>query len=327
MARVKSNFAGGAWEKAKFIMALLCLIIMVIQVKSGIDMINANNNLPPLVTDFDSVSAGQSIRGVITHFEGMIDTQKEMEVANGAGKLDLSQSGNIEEVNMYVYVTESKHILIFRTKKDTPISSQLSELNSQKRDSVQFRGYVREMKDNTHTILNTYLIYNNFMKKNDIPGSMQAAITGLEVDITTPDDKISDKAITATFIGAVLMLLLALLLLRKSFKDMVETLYFRKHPEKEKRLLSRDGVIFENEGMYKGAEDTKGEFFVNTEHNIRGEGNLSKEPEDLMTHMISEEELFYQGGLNEEGNFYVDSENKTVTGYGDPDEDNMLKKY
>jgi hypothetical protein len=44
--------------------------------------------------------------------------------------------------------------------------------------------------------------------------------------------------------------------------------------------------------------------------------------------MVSDGELFYEGGLNEEGNFYIDSEKKTITPYGYPDDpDNLIKKY
>lgn len=330
MAKQKSPFRGGAWEKFKIIMAIFCLIVMVLQIKSGIDMINENNNLPPLVTNYDSVSAGQSIRGEITHFEAVIDTSKETEIAGGAGKIDFGQSAgaSIEPVKMYIYITDAKQILVFRTTGKSSIDSQLSQLSSKQIDSVQFRGYVREMKTNSVSILNTYLLYTNFIKNHNLEGGTQDTMMRLEVDITAPDSKISDKAIIATFVGAVLMFLLALLFLKKIIKNAYISIYLSKHPEEGKRLLSRNGVIFEDEGLYQGSEKTNGEFFVNTEHNVRGEGSFDEQPEELMTHMVADGDFFYEGGLNEEGNFYIDSETKTVTRYGDPDDpDNMLKKY
>ena len=150
---------------------------------------------------------------------------------------------------------------------------------------------------------------------------------GQLIDITAADSTISEKAINATFIGAVLAFLMSLLLLRKTFKNVVISIMLRKHPEREKQLLNRDDYIFENEGLYTGNDEQGSDFFVNTEYNVRNEGDTKEAPDELMTHMVAEGDLFYEGGLNEEGNFYVDSEkdpNKDVDYY---DPDNLTKRY
>lgn len=329
----QSNFNGGKWEKVKIIIAFICLAMMVWQIVAGMKMIAANNAHPSYVTDFDSIEAGKSIFGEITHVDGSIDLSRYTGVsefdANDSNMAIDAQTDNIEtDVKYYLYITNTEKLLVFRVKDNTPIGDEMYKLSKKEIESVRFRGYVRKMKDVSRSIVATYLNTNNFLRNHNIHTGTQETIMGLEVDITAADDKIPDKQIIFTFVGAVLMFLLFIVAIKKMVKDAYVSLYYRRHPELEIHKLKRSDYLFEDDGIYTGSENTDGEFFVNTEHNMRDEGKSEEQPEELMTHMVSDGELFYEGGLNEEGNFYIDSEKKTITPYGYPDDpDNLIKKY
>ena len=95
-------FRGDKWEITKIIIAILCVILIIDQVSSGIRMINSNNNLPNPVSSegFDYLTAGTEIRGELNHIEGTLYGDAE------------SEQGTIQ---YYIMVTEAKKILLFRT--------------------------------------------------------------------------------------------------------------------------------------------------------------------------------------------------------------------
>lgn len=310
----KSSFRGGRWEIAKIIMAMLCLILMVYQIISGYDMIKTNNNLPPYFTQsqFETLESNQQIRGQVTDV---------------AAEFTGDEATNETDLRYYIVLTEHDKIMILRTKSSDAINTEILKLREGEIDSFEFRGYVRPLTERNTAALNIYLVSTAFLKKRGISGGTHDAMLGQLIDITAADSTISEKAINATFIGAVLAFLMSLLLLRKTFKNVVISIMLRKHPEREKQLLNRDDYIFENEGLYTGNDEQGSDFFVNTEYNVRNEGDTKEAPDELMTHMVAEGDLFYEGGLNEEGNFYVDSEkdpNKDVDYY---DPDNLTKRY
>ncbi len=312
----KSQFSTSIWEKIKVVIAALCFILMIIQIKSGIDMIKANNDLPPLVTfeELDHLKEGDKVRVELTKIDGSY-----------VGDTVL---GNAPPPNYYFVITKNQKILVLRSIPDTKIDAQISELMSKKAESVRFKGTVKKMTDNNVSFLNIELISGNVLRKNEIKGGTQDAMLRQQIDIISEDYQIDNKYIVATFVGAVLMFILVVLALRKSIKNMVVSFMIHTGHAEEKQLLKKEDYLFENDGTYNGSEETNGEFFVNTGHNLRNEGSIEQVSADLMTHMVSDGDMFYEGGVNEEGNFYVDSENKAGTLYGDPnDPDNMIKKY
>ncbi len=313
-------FKGNKWEVAKMIMVALCITLIINQISSGIDMIKSNENLPAYVLqqDFDSLTAETEIRGELTHIDGNLygdDTSQYTEYEEG-------------EIQYYILITESKKIMLIRTNSGSSIDKEIHNLMRGDCQSVSFRGYVRTISDADRSTLNLQLITTNFLKKNGIKGGTQEAMLNYLVDITNEDDKIPQKYITATFVIAGLLFLMIPLLLRKTIKNAYISWAIKKGKIDEKQLLDKNKYVFDNEGMYKSEKNQGNSFYVNTKHNLRDEGALDEVKEELLTHMVAEEDLFYEGGLNDEGNFYVDSTKKVQTLYSDdPDDDNLLKKY
>ena len=163
------------------------------------------------------------------------------------------------------------------------------------------------------------------------------AYLGLVVDMVQPDAQYSEKAINATFVGAILMFALAVLLLIKPIKNAHESIAAEKGKYKPKLAVTKDDIDFEMQGYYTGEEQQNNGFFVNTEYNIRDYG-ASKEddsPADrsqlptskddpAMNRNEKGEPLFYTGEVNEEGNFYVSSQREATTEFG---KETLNKRY
>ena len=310
----KSNFSTSIWEKAKLVTALICIILMIYQLVMGFKMMDTNNKKPPAVTGdrFDSLTAGSEISGTITHVEGWFVPQ---ELEGGT------------QITCFVVLSDTNHIMLFRTPSTSAIHSSLISLYEKKTDSVSYRGMVKNVSADIKSRLSIYMSSQRLKAKYNIKMDDYEAILGVLVDVTDANAGFSDKEIIVTFIGAALMVVAVVLLLRKTFMNAVVSFKTNNQDIDRNKLLKHDDYIFENEGFYNG-ELQNGEFFVNTDHNVRNEGKFEEEPEDLMTHMVSQGNFFYDGGTNEEGNFYIDSEKKVVTPYAkNGDTDNFLKKY
>ncbi len=308
-------FTGNKWEMAKIIMTAVCILLIIYQVSAGIKMIQANEKLPQTVTqeDFDTLDVGTQIRGELTHIDGTL--YGDLSVDPGC-------------IQYYSIITESQKIMLIRTISGSETDNEIHDMISGDCESVKFRGYVRDLSAADKTSLNLELITTNYLRKHGIDSGTQEAILGHIVDITGQDSQIPQKYITFTFAVAVILVLLIPLLLRKTIKNAYISLAIRKGKISEKILLDKNDYIFDDEGLYKTDKNQNESFYVNTKHNFRNEGTLEEGKEELMTHMVSQEDLFYEGGLNDDGNFYIDSTKKVQTLYNqNPDEDNLLKKY
>lgn len=312
----KNNvFKTSKWEIAKLIISAVCILLIIYQVSAGIKMIQSNEKLPQTVVqeDFDTLDVGTEIRGELTHIDGTL---------YGDSSID---PGTIQYYSM---ITESQKIMLIRTISGSETDNEIHNMIRGNCESVKFRGYVRSLSDADKTSLNLELISTNYLQKHGIDSGTQEAILGHIIDITEQDSQIPQKYITFTFAAAVILVLLIPLLLRKTIKNAYTSWAIRKGKISEKILLDKNDYIFDDEGLYNTDENQNESFYVNTKHNFRNEGTLEEGKEELMTHMVSQEELFYEGGLNDEGNFYVDSSKKNQTLYAEnPDEDNFLKKY
>ncbi len=309
-------FQGTRMEIFRIVMAVICLLVMFGQIKSGMDMIAANNNLPPMVDSFENLENDSLITGVLTRIDGEY-----------IGDSAISNSQEVQLRYLFV-VTENDHILVLRVMPQSEIDQQINRLRRGLVDKIVFKGKVSHMTDTNIGALNMYLMSSNYLRRNEIKSGTQRAMLRQQIDITTVTDTFSDKAITFTFIGAVLMFLLSLVFLRKLFKNLWYNYLVKKGLIEETHLLDKKDYTFENEGLYTGADENNGEFFVNTEHNVRNEGTFEQQDNNMMTHFTAAGDFFYEGGVNEEGNFYVDENTQTQTVNGVSDDPNsFVKRY
>ena len=101
----KSSFQTSIWERIKLIAAAVCFVLMILQIYSGIKMLNTNTELPPEVKydHFDSVSTGSEISGKLTHCEGWFNMAIEDIMADSLN----SGSG----LMCYLVLTDTKEII------------------------------------------------------------------------------------------------------------------------------------------------------------------------------------------------------------------------
>ena len=313
----KGKFQTSLWEKAKLITALICIAFLVYQVWMGVWMMNTNNNLPPEVKhdNFDNISTGTEITGTLTHCDGWFESA-------------IMDDKTHEMLICYPVITNSGHLILFRAPAGSSFSNSMQKLFKEQIESVSYRGKVKGMSSEMILTFKNYMKTHFILEKNNLSDKSSDAILGTLVDATDVDGGFSDQEIFVTFAGASLLVLVIVLLLRKTMVNAIYAIKVGKGEIDNSVYLDKKDYIFENEGFYNG-EPENGEFFVNTDHNVRNEGSTDEEaPEELMTHMVSQGNFFYDGGTNEEGNFYVDSENKTVTPYAKPgDTDNFIKRY
>lgn len=297
----------------RVILAILCLLIMVGQVSAGMKMIEANNNMPPEVSSFDNLENGATITGALTKIDGEFVGDNVL---------------NAETPRYLIVLTERDHIMVIRVLPRSEMERQVQRLQQGFVDKVVFKGRVSPMTDTNVGALNMYLLSSNYLHKMGLPNEPQRIMLRQQIDITTVTDTFSNKVVVFTFVGAVLMFLLALVFLRNFFKNLWYNYLVSKGLVEDIHLLDKKDFTFEDEGLYTGAEENNGEFFVNTEHNVRDEGSLEEQNNDMMTHFTADGDFFYEGGVNDEGNFYVDEQTSAMTVNGKSDDPNsLLKKY
>lgn len=247
---------------ARVIIAFLCLVVCGIQIYSGISIIQSNTApLKEIVGgDYSSISADEEIQGtidnIIYEYEG--DT-----VLNGV------------DVRYYLSKTADDRVISFRAVSGSGMDSQLRALHEGSIESIEYRGLVHAMKDMNKGFLNMQMTADRTLSLNDIEGGTQKAIMPYVIDITEKNDKINDKYVVFTFIGAALMLVICFFVIKKPVKLFVESLRSRNGTYVPERQVVLEDLTFENEGYYEGMKEGDQDFFVNTEYNIRNEGDTN----------------------------------------------------
>lgn len=306
---------------AKVIIAFVCLLLCGYQIYAGFKMIGSNLNAPIEITDanLSSLSAGTEVIGTI---DNIIMEYQGDDVLNGV------------PVCYFLSKTDDGRLMTYRAEYGKAMYGMLLDLKKGDSSEVRYRGAVHDMTDATKSMLNLQLIAENILGNNGIKGGNKYAMIPFVIDVIPEDAHIGEKYIIFTFIGAALMLLLALLVLRKPIKNLRESIQSRNGEYQPDLVVRQEDLVFENEGYYEGMKEGDTDFFVNTEYNIRGEGNTGlirdrmdagssageydetgddapKPPSPPPT-----EDFFYQNkGTNDEGNFYVDNQTRGYRRY------------
>ena len=327
----KSKFTGTKRTIALFICSFICILLCISQIISGVRMIKENNDAPYLLTykDYDSFKEGQVVNGVITEYVYRMDENSENGMTNNI------ESGNGSLI-LYFAKSDTGKIMLFRAPVGSELASSMQQLHDGKISEVYYKGKVRTMSAKYSQAIKQELFFKRFNKavninKNDV-------FLELMIDMSPTNAAYSQKAITATFVGAVLMFLIAGVFLIKPIKNAAETILSDKGKYKPKLAVTKDDLEFEMEGFYTGNEQKDDEFFVNTGYNIRNYGAVNKDEESpadrsqlptskddpAMNRGEKGEPLFYTGEVNEEGNFYVDSRRDAATEFG---KESQIKRY
>lgn len=249
-----SSLAGQKWQITKVVLAIIALIICVYQVVSGINLMNVNNNPQDLgreitSADYANLSVGETVYGKVNNI--IMQYQGE-DSADGIF------------LNYYLVKSDDNKLITFRTEAGSNCDSNMQSLLSGQTNEVMFRGYVKDMMMINQSMLNLQRIATNTLSKNNIKGSWNEILVKQVVDITDYNAYIDDKIITATFIGAGIMLLIAFLLLRKVVKNAIYSIYEAKGNTDYEVNLKPEKKL-ETEEFFKGGINNQGYFYVGYE--------------------------------------------------------------
>ncbi|MBQ8135598.1 MAG: hypothetical protein IJ192_14570 [Clostridia bacterium] len=301
----KGSFAGDRWEFAKVIMAAICLAAMVGQIIAGFKMINSNEEERVQATsaNYETLQPGINVDGEITELFYSFP-------------IEMQSGGSDEELMAYIVKSDTGKLMLLRAPVESNIAWQLTEFQEGKTDSVAFRGNVKTMGEMYYNAIVFDLRMDKLQKKIAIDGKVDEVLLHNMIDITVATTRITKRVIVLTFVGAGLMLIIALLILRKTFKNAVDSVKSAKGKYQVNYKVTLDDLTFENEGMYEGNEQYGEGFFVNTEHNIRNEGAMEKRKKPIKVSSVTrttedgetEEQVFSNtvNGTDEDGVEYVD---------------------
>ncbi len=332
----KSSVAGSRWAIAKIIIAFICFGIAVYQLYAGFKMIEENKSYTDITaSDYDDLEMDQIVQGEIKNIEGYFMVSQN-EGAILSANYDNTDTESGDTTIVYCVRSDSGHLLAFRTLPDSKIDNQFYAVITGEADSVLFKGRVRGMTDPYRIGILNNLDHLTYSKKLKLDMPAKEALLDYMVDANTYDSGYSEKAIKATFVGAVLMFIIGCLFLVTIVKNAIISVLAEKGKYKAKLKVTKEDIEFEMQGTYTGNEENGENFFVNTNYNIRDYGvNKNNSPADksqlpslsddpALNRGENDEPVFYTESVNDEGNFYVDSKRKSDADYN---RDGMTKKY
>ena len=272
----KGSFRGERWEMAKVIMAAICLAMMVAQIVAGYNMINSNEEerIQATSANYETLQPGINVDGEITELFYSFP-------------IEMESGGSDEELIAYIVKSDTGKLMLLRAPVDSEISWELADLKEGKKDSVAYRGNVKTMGDAYYSAIASTLRFNKLGKKIVVDGKINDLLLHNMIDITAATTRITQRVIVLTFVGAGLMLIIALLILRKTFKKAVDSVRSAKGKYKVDYKITKDDITLENEGIYEGNEAYGKDFFVNTEHNIRNEGAMLKRKKPIKVSSVT----------------------------------------
>ena len=322
----KSKFTGTKRTIARFIIAIFFMMVCAAQIISGCRMIEANNTITTFSTyeDYDNFKPGQIVTGVIKDYAFSLTENVDEDLGNGS-------------LILYFAKSSTGKIMLFRARVDSDMSELMSKLHKKEIDEVYYKGTVKTMTDRYSQALRQELFFKQFDKEFDIKMTDKDTFLELMIDMSPTNAGYSQKAIIATFVGAALVFLAAILVMLKPIKDAYISVLSEKGGYLNKPVVEKDDLVFELQGFYEGEEQKNDDFFVNTDYNIRDYGvnkdndspadksQLPTSKDDpAMNRGENGEALFYTGEVNEEGNFYVSSKREATTEFG---KETLNKRY
>ncbi len=316
----------------RVIIAFVCVLASIYQIYMGFNMINVNNTKPKDldVVGYTSLVNNDFVSGTIDNIIG--DYQGADVLNDGGQDVYLGGSANGESYNVHYYlsVTPDKKIISYRTLYGTYLDEELRKIENGESSGMRYQGRAHEMKEQNKGMLNLQMIAGNTVHNAGLDGGNRSTTIPFVIDIAEEGQQIPERVIVFTFFGAVFMLVLAFLVMLRPLRKIIESNQARKGTYVPDLKVTKDDIIFENEGYYEGWREGDNDFFLNTEYNIRGEGDTSlmksrmedepgesdgAEDEDdpfkedkeraRQAQLPPDDSFYYNSELNSDGNFFV----------------------
>ena len=292
--------------RVRMVIIVIALCVFLAQMIEGTKMIASYNPLPTITeADYDNLTSGAEVKGAVR-------------------KVVFSYPDEV--ANCYAAITPNRRILLFRTVAGTEIDSQMQELLHKQRESVSYRGRVRNMSENGKTLLDIHVVMNNAKKAYNLQEGVGNHLTNQSIDITNEADEFPMKAVVLTFVGAALMLALAAWLSLKPLNNLIYNIQVQRGKIEPELKITKDDIKIENMDDYSSIEGTE-YFYVNNEaediagtkpeaeapdlQSISDDAPIDPatvKPDDIKTKPDESDGYYYSSGVNESGSFYVNSD-------------------
>lgn len=277
--------------------ALLLIIIMVVAMNS---VLYSDKNKPRAITraDYESLETGQIVTGTIDHVE---------------------ESYLDETTNNYIVLTDNKKLLVFRAPMNSYIDFAMRELMMGKRSSVEYKGKVTGLSEQSRSLLSMNALTLNVITSNNIQGNAYEYTTGHMVDITEKDSDGQFKILIGYSICCIFLLVVIFFLTRKIINNAIYTIGVEKGKIQPEIKIKKEDLVIENNTEYYSNEDNGEFFYVNTSHDIHAAGKSPDAPSSPAPKADKPDaSLYYQSNVNDQGNFYVGSEDNNSNDRQEP---------
>ena len=347
-------------EVLKIILCLLCAVLAANQFITASMMAEKNTNKIEYVetADLPSLESGRKIKSKLgksdISFLGMLgnntysyhmyitDDDKILTVRTEEGSgFDQAMKKAPTEAGSG-FTRKSKNPAAVEESGSSDGQSAPNEVSQEEQPEFEYEFIANTvtMLSGEEYIFDNTLVANNFFHKNNLQKSHDNSLyIPVVLQVSGAPEKYSQTLIVMTFIGGIFFLFCILFIARSTIKDIIFMVKEKKGkaPEYVPEYKKED-LEFELEGFYEGVEDgsKEGDFYINTEYNIRKQGTSletrmrEKEmqkraeaaeqtdtPEQKTEKPWISDDFFYSSGTNDEGNFFVES----------GDDDQTYKRY
>lgn len=202
MFRKDNMYAMGKRDAIKFICAIIAIMLFINQVNVGYKFMEVEDDMGRTLTesDYRGLKLNEEINGEITK----IITQFE-----GAG------TTNDTLVNYYLVAYNNDTLVVFLVRANSELDRSMQGIINHNISSVKYRGVVHEMTQLTRDSIGLLSIMQNLLKANDIKGSVGECLQDISISAVEQTAVIDDRVITATFVGGIIMFVIACLLMYK----------------------------------------------------------------------------------------------------------------
>ncbi len=311
----KICFRKQRFVKLKVFLCIICILMAIFELRFAADLmkIESSNYRSVNAENYDTIKADEYVQGNISQEEAVMTFEKEH-----AQYIVVLTSGN-------------KLLLIGATDLGSSFSyNRMSQFIHQGESIYSFKGIVKKVNEPVlvDLQLNMTMKQSEKLKGKDVLNLMISAVD-------SDEDSAEHSSVTyviASIVGAILFLALAVLLVWKSFNNLIYGYLVANGKIEPELKVKKEDILFEKDGNYIGSDNDSDSFYVNTDFNVwtaaSGDYHFLRDeqkgaaPSDGQTPPENSDgdippddpgQFFYQSGINEEGNFYVEENNQSRT--------------
>lgn len=324
-----SEQRGKKWERAKWTIAVIAVLLFFVQIGAAIQMMSAMENKYKLINNYyiGSVEVGTEYYGELTVVCDAFSIKNDMKIMQG-------------DPTWYLTVDKDHRAVLVLSKFATPVDKAIQAFLDGNTDSVDYQGVLKAITPQQKEKVMTALKKGSIRAELNIGGDTEEFVCDRVIDAYNWEMPYSVQMVVATFVGAGLMLVVVVLCMRKTVADMIFA-YKERHGVVTYDLkYTKDNIVKEDMSDYSGNEENKDKFYVDTSFdrtNYEKDDDPLKlktdttefnkvdkyvnkvlkkhleeipyyEPKEKPKGTFNDPNMFYSGGADDDGNFFMNNE-------------------